>query len=157
MEPKHESLAKQNILNWLVKVSYDNLVLSRAIMLNKFFKLTNDQPEYFYIYKDVKLTSASNVIKELFTAPKEVLDDLNNSIYTYIIERDDYDQLKWYLKRLLNEADGLITVKECIPQHLHKHLTVAFYYGEKTSEELKIDKYYEMLEEAPLKNVILRG
>jgi len=157
MTPNHENLAKQNILNWLTKGSYDNLEIVRATMLDKFFKLTDDQPKYLYIYKDIKLTSASNVNKELFTAPKEVLDELNKSIDIYIVEKDNYDQLKWYLKTVLNEANGLATVKACIPQYLHNHITIAFYWGEKTVEDLKVDKYYEMLEEAPLKNVILRG
>jgi hypothetical protein len=125
--------------------------------LNNKFKSIADSDEYYYAYKKVVLPYASTYQRKEFIADNGTLHELNLAIDNFIKEREDYEQLISYITKVLNEADGLATVKECIPEHLHKHLTLAFYFGDKLANDLKVDKYYEMLEEAPLKNVILRG
>jgi hypothetical protein len=156
MIPNHDITVKQYTLNHLIKESSDNQDLLWN-NLNKKFEVIADIDEYYYAYKKIILPYMRTFQRKEFVADNETLCELNLAIDNFIKEREDYLQLTSYITKVLNEADGLATVKECIPEHLHKHLTLAFYFGDKLANDLKVDKYYEMLEEAPLKNVILRG
>jgi coenzyme F420-reducing hydrogenase alpha subunit len=121
-----------------------------------FLQVTKDVPDSYFKNKTVTLRNAKvSTINCYSYLNHEQITKLEQYVEDYLEEQENLNKLRWYLTRIFNLADCLKTAKECIPEHLHKYLTVIDFNGDKDVISLRDQALYDALEEAPLKNTIL--
>jgi hypothetical protein len=148
------SLVKSNTLDNILKESRQNIEVLKKQMEDYFYSL-NPEENTYYSYKGLFLkykTAVTYINKELIL-PKENSDKLNYYIDIYMEEKSNLEELIWYVKTVLNTSKNLDIAKEAIPEYLHKYLESVNFLG--TEECTKIEKYYNMLLEAPIKATLL--
>lgn len=125
--------------------------------LHKYFlTVTKDVPESYFKKSTVLLKNAKIAKNNSYDyLSHEQIITLEQYAQDYLEELENQNKLRWYLTRIFNMANNIHTAKECIPEHLHKHLTYIDFNGENDVASLKDQELYDALEEAPLKNTIL--
>jgi hypothetical protein len=142
---------------WEILLDYTNRVNHlRRDAFEYYMKIGGNNLQVYYSYKGIefKLVNTAFINLESIAEPKE-LSALNEQM-SYLHQTDEEAlKLKWYVTRILNNANGYATAIQCIPKHLHKHIVNIFFLGDYSVDMLYVDEYYKLLEEAPLHNTIL--
>lgn len=134
--------------------SYSNVLEEK--MYKYFLLVAKDVPGSYFKSKTITLKNSKVATVNCYSyLNHEQITTLEQYITEYTEELTSVDKLRWYLTRIFNLADCVNTAKVCIPDHLHKYLTVIDFNGDKDVSYLLDQELYAVLEEAPLKNTIL--
>jgi len=142
---------------WGILLDYTNrLTYLRTTAFEYFIKINGNNNKVFYKYKDMqfKMHDTAHIPLQTLVTTEE-LSKLEEYMEMYYEVDKQRDRLKWYITRVLNKAFGYATAIQCIPKHLHKYISLIYFPGESNVDELYIEEYYKLLEEAPLNNVLL--
>ena len=66
----------------------------------------------------------------------------------------DYQLILWYVNRLFTTADSISTVRKALPDYYHKYINI-YFDGSGTIDQLYNENCFNILEQAPLNNLIL--
>jgi len=149
----------KSALQSLLLAEYD---LSLNASLDKLAEYSNKvfeiHPNSYYRYKTIVLpnSAALKAHNRPLVCSKEYTDKIHELADTYFEEFNNRDRLQWYIRRVVNEASSEEEVKKCLPPHLHSTVESAYcqFCGMLSAEQLRIDEFYDLLEQAPLKNVL---
>ena len=142
---------------WEILLPYTNRVnYLRDTAFKYFLKLSSNNLNFYYSYKgiDFKLVNTAYINLVTLLNEKELL-SLEEQVEYLHKNLEELNVLKWYITRILNNADSLDTATKCIPSYVHKHIEFTYFLGKSTVDALYVEEYYSLLEEAPLHNVIL--
>ena len=105
-----------------------------------------------YTESSLKVYSKEYLIEFI---PLEERDNFHNKYRAYLEALNDTEKVLRYLKRIMNSADDVNTVKLCIPEHYWTYLEDLECDGELDHKELYDHKCFEILEQAPMNNLLL--
>lgn len=152
-------MSKATMLQYLLSdySQYSNNLLTRIKTTISNLTPNPLQPTVLYYKNHSFKANHKAVISITSLCTPDQLKDLYALCDSFIKEESNLDYIRWYLIRLISEADSINTIKQCIPEYLHSKIEYMEYTGTKSYSDLFIQDCYDSLEQSILMNTLLRN
>ena len=138
--------------SWQKQLAKDKITIHLARSVNYYRNTIEGMISQFM--PDVSIKTHNK--KVLYAAiPKENLEEFKNMYEVYDLVLENYAVINWYVNKLFTSADSLETLKKAIPEFYHQYITGFTPDGEATLDMLYNAKCFNILEQAPISNLIL--